>query len=358
MKTMKWFMSLLFVAGLALFLSSCALDVSAQDDTYVTLDINPSVELIVNRREVVVYANPLNEDGEVLLAEIDVIGLDLDEAIDLIIQTAIELGYIDIDAEETIVSVTAVANDPELGDKIRDRVKEHVNEAFMNRGMKGRGEDKGFTPEFLAEAESYGVTPGFLRLAQSAVIVSDGLLLEDALLLTVDELQAILKTAREEMHDVAQALRDEFLAARQALYDEYFPQIETLKVDLALAEDNLVTLNESLTAKIAELEAAAEGTEAIQAEIDQLEADILALETNIQSLIDQIQVLREALLAEVEVIRDQFHEQSAAIREQIGQLVQTRRNQHHQDVEDFMNQMQQRRDQMHDEIEEFQNRRP
>ncbi len=358
MKTMKWLMSLVFVAGLALFLSSCALDVSAQDDTYVTLDINPSVELIVNPREVVVYANPLNEDGEVLLAEIDVIGLDLDEAVDLIIQTAIELGYIDIDAEETIVSVTAVANDPEIGERIRDRVKEHVNESFMNRGMKGRAEDKGFTPEFLAEAESYGVTPGFLRLAQSAVVVSDGLLLEDALLMSVDELQAILQTAREEMHDVAQALRDEFLAARQALYDEYFPQIEAIKVDLALAEANLVTLNEALTAKIAELEAATEGTEAIQAEIDQLEADILVLEANIQSYLDQIQALREELLAEVTIIRDQFHEESAAIRNQIRELVQARRQQHHDDVEDFMNHMQERHEERKDEIEEWQNRRP
>lgn len=355
---MKWIFSLFFVAGLALFLSSCALDASAMDDTYVTLDINPSVELIVNRREVVIYANPLNEDGEVLLSEVDVIGMDLDEAIDLIIQTAIELGYIDVDAEETIVSVTAIANDPEIGERIRGRVKAHINESFMNRGMKGRAEDKGFTPEFLLEAESYGVTPGFLRLAKSAVEVSDGLLLEDALLLSVSELQAILKTARQAMHDVAQALKDEFFAARQVIYDEYFPQIEALQAELTLKEDNLVLLNETLEAKLAELEAATEGQDIIQAEIDQLEADILALETEIENFNDQIQALREALLAEVQVIRDEFHEQSAAIREQFQFMIQTRRQEHHQEVEDFMNHMQERRQERRDEIEQWQNRRP
>ena len=336
MKSIKWILSFVVIFSGVFLLASCMQSVSAQDDSYLTIDINPSVELIVNGREKVVYANPLNEDAEILLAELELEGMDLEDAMDLIIQTAIELGYIDPEADETYVSVSSISENAEMAEKIRERAKEHINNAFSKRYMMGKAQDKGFTPEFVLEAESLGVTPGFLFLAKTAVEVNDELLLEDALLMTVQELQAVLKEAKAEMRDVVQGLKEYFLAARKDLFDQYLPQLETIHQSVTDKEAELVVLEESLAQKEAELlEALEENKQAIQAEIDAINLEIEALQLEIDTLKADVEALHTEFMAAVKALRDEFHEQSKALRDELKNLVQSRRSMFENRVRQF-----------------------
>ncbi|MBN2268560.1 MAG: hypothetical protein V3569_03135 [Acholeplasmataceae bacterium] len=318
MKTLKFVMSFLFVFAVIGLLAGCQATTVSADDSYVTLDINPSIELIVTPKEKVIYANPLNEDAELLLLEIDVIGLNIDEATDLIIETAIAMGYIDIESDEVYVSVSTINMQAQIGETIQNRVKEAVNEAFKNRAMMGKAIDKDFGSGYVEEANSYGVTPGFYRLAQSAVASGD-LTLEEALAMTQQELMEVVQNARREKREVSQLLREEFFAARQLLFDEYLPQIEALEQQI--------------------LESTEDTTE--------LEAQLAALEQELQD--------------KVAVLRDEFHAETEALRAEERAMVQNRINQHRDAVEQFMNQIQQRQGQLDDEIDDFQgnpNQRP
>lgn len=329
MKNLKIASIFTVVLTSVIFLASCAMQVDAQDDTYLTVDINPSVELIVNKREKVIYANPLNEDAEILLAEIDVVGMDLEDALDLIIETATILGFIDPEAEETFVYISSISKNSDIAEKMKERAKEHINNAFGNRLMMGRAEDKGYIPAFVAEAQSLGVTPGFLFLAQKAVEASDELLLEDALAMTVEELQAILKQAREAHKEVVQQLRTDFLEARQALFDIYLPQIQALEAEIAEKEALLVEVSE-------------EDKAVLEADISQLVLDLEALKLE----------FREA----VKALRDEFIEQGKTIREQMKSEFQQRRDQFQQRYQAFLDKNQARRDQIRDRINQWQNR--
>jgi len=346
MKTMKWLFSFAVLFGAVVFLASCASAVDAKDDTYLTIDINPSVELLVNKREKVVLANPLNEDAEILLSEIDLIGMSLEDAMDLIIQTALELGYINIEDDQSeYIYVSSISNNNELGEKIRTRAKEHINKAFQDRAMMGRAEDKGFTPEFLEEATSYGVTPGFLFLAQKAVEASDELLLEDALQMEVWELQAILKEARAQHKEVAHALRQQFFEDRQAIFDVYMPQIQEVK-------DAIEALEVTLAEKEALLvDATEEDQITIQAEIDAIKLEIGELEAELLALI-------EAMHAEIDPLREQFHADSEALRLQAKEMFQNKKQQFEESVNQFLQNKEQRREQQKDAIDNFQKNRP
>jgi len=313
MKSFKFVLSFVFLFAAIFAIIGCT-EVSA-NDTYVTLDINPSIELIVNRRDKVIYANALNEDGEVLLAELDLIGMDVEDAIDLIIETATNLGYIDPDAEETYVSVTAISKDTAIGDQVREQIKEHINNAFARRYMMGKAQDKAFTPEFIAEAESYGVTPGFLFMVKSALIADDELLLEDALLLTPEELQSIIKTAKQEMREVSQALKEEFFAAREVLFAEYLPQIQALEAAIELGEGDI---------------------EALTAELEALKVEF-----------------REAL----DALRTEFHAETEAIRAQMREIHQERKEIFEPIMNQHMETMQERREEIQEKIDEFQGKK-
>lgn len=318
MKALKYVLSFLFLIAAVGLVAGCQATTVSADDSYVTLDINPSIELIVTPKEKVIYANPLNEDGELLLLEIDIIGLDLEEATEIIIDKAIELGFIDVDSEEVYVSVSTINMQAQIGETIQNRVKEAVNEAFKNRAMMGKAVDKDFGSGYVEEANSFGVTPGFYRLAQSAVSNSD-LTLEEALAMTQQELMDLVQTARRERHEVSQMLKDEFFAARQLLFDEYLPQIEAL-------EQQILESTEDTT----ELEA-------------------------------QLEALEQELHDKVALLRDEFHAETEALRAEEKAMIQNRVNQFKDAVEQFRNQMQQRRGQVDDEIDEFQgnpNKRP
>jgi len=318
MKALKYVLSFLFLIAAVGLVAGCQATTVSADDSYVTLDINPSIELIVTPKEKVIYANPLNEDGELLLLEIDIIGLDLEEATEIIIDKAIELGFIDVDSEEVYVSVSTINMQAQIGETIQNRVKEAVNEAFKNRAMMGKAVDKDFGSGYVEEANSFGVTPGFYRLAQSAVSNSD-LTLEEALAMTQQELMDLVQTARREKREVSQMLKDEFFAARQLLFDEYLPQIEAL-------EQQILESTEDTT----ELEA-------------------------------QLEALEQELHDKVALLRDEFHAETEALRAEEKAMIQNRVNQFKDAVEQFRNQMQQRRGQVDDEIDEFQgnpNKRP
>lgn len=309
-----------FVLASILGISACGQDeeiteVLGTTDSYVTIDINPSINLVVSPAGIVIYVAPLNEDGELLLLELDLIGLTLEEATDLIIAQAIVLGFIDVDSDEVIVKINVMNIDDLVRDRVRDRVKEHINNAFLKRAMMGRAEDKVFDPELIAEAEGYGVTPGFLFLAKRIVELNDELILEDVLLMTQEELIGLMNDAKDAAKEVAQALKEQFFAARQVLLDTYLPQIEALNDQIALATG------------------------------DELDA-----------LLIQLEALEQALHDEMFALREQFHAESAVLHLQMRLQHQARVNMHHQKVQDFLDTIKERKEERQDEIEEYQGR--
>ncbi len=70
---------------------------------YVTVDINPSVELGLNKDNIVVTVRGLNEDGKVLLEKIDLKGRTGEEAIDAFVAAAAKEGYLNPEKENQIL---------------------------------------------------------------------------------------------------------------------------------------------------------------------------------------------------------------------------------------------------------------
>lgn len=86
-----------FLASAAACLVICISAVGLMDhrkDATVYLDVNPSVELQINSRDKVLSANGENADGEVILGDMDLKGTDLDVALNAIIGSMVQHGYL------------------------------------------------------------------------------------------------------------------------------------------------------------------------------------------------------------------------------------------------------------------------
>lgn len=68
-----------------------------------SLDINPSIEIGVDAEREVIQVKSLNDDGKLLLKQVNCMGLDLKECIDSLIKKSIELGYLDENDENYII---------------------------------------------------------------------------------------------------------------------------------------------------------------------------------------------------------------------------------------------------------------
>ena len=68
-----------------------------------SLDINPSIEIGVDADREVIQVKSLNDDGKQLLKQVNCMGIDIKECIEILIKKSIELGYLDENDENYII---------------------------------------------------------------------------------------------------------------------------------------------------------------------------------------------------------------------------------------------------------------
>jgi|LSQX01.2.fsa_nt_gb hypothetical protein len=70
---------------------------------YIDIDINPSVELVVDKKGVIIATSPLNDDAKALLGDIMVKGQPVHEALSDIVEAFGDSGYISLDSDNMLM---------------------------------------------------------------------------------------------------------------------------------------------------------------------------------------------------------------------------------------------------------------
>ena len=130
---------------------------------YISLDINPSVELGVNAFNTVVEATSYNADGQAVLYGSQVVNQNIAFAIDVLVESASEKGFIAQDGS-TVISVTSETNDTQLANSIQAIAEQGVKSA-LNKNQYIAAIYKNNIPlGNREEAKRLGVSPGKLNL--------------------------------------------------------------------------------------------------------------------------------------------------------------------------------------------------
>ena len=126
-KTLIIIAALICLAALTFSLVACNRDGKGEDEAaaFVTVDINPSVQLTLNAEGKVLSAHGANEDGLVLLyGEDGIVGEDVETAVSNITRLAAELGWL---TDATAVVETSVVADGSLQDEFLSKVNASVS---------------------------------------------------------------------------------------------------------------------------------------------------------------------------------------------------------------------------------------
>lgn len=110
--------------------------------TRVTVDVNPSVELIVDDENKVVSVTALNDDGSILLAGEAIVGMQAEDAVEYVVSLATETGYIvkgNVSASENEVKIS-VSGDSKYAEQLRENTEEKIKNFLKKHDIKGKVE--------------------------------------------------------------------------------------------------------------------------------------------------------------------------------------------------------------------------
>lgn len=204
-------------------------------NAYITLDINPSIEIITDEAGLVDQVNGLNDDAIRLLVDQDFKGQTVDATLDAILQLAIELGYIDFDLDNAVLITAGAETEDktaELETQVSDKVKEFIEKRKMNIEVLKASLEA--TEGIKAIAEQYSISVGKVKVITYAMAMDSELTLEVAAEMPIRELNKIIKEGRNEVR--------EFYS--EEVRNTYFTSKQQIKLETELA------VNELLNAKI------------------------------------------------------------------------------------------------------------
>ncbi|KFZ27373.1 MAG: hypothetical protein KQ78_00423 [Candidatus Izimaplasma bacterium HR2] len=224
----------LLVLGFAvvLTLGACTDQVaeSSASEIYVAVDINPSIEFIVDDEDVVTSFNLVNEDALILCADVEFIGMNIEDAVELFISLATEAGFIDIESEDNAVLFTVLGGDEDsLAEQLQERVRVRALRFFARNFINAEIFTEDFTQEDLVlQAEELGITPGKLKLILLAQSYDETLTIEVGMETPVKDLVAQVRAAQKEIMDnLTEEQRAALVEKKQALMTQYSERLET-----------------------------------------------------------------------------------------------------------------------------------
>ena len=164
----------------------------------VSLDVNPSIELKVNRSEKVLACAPLNEDAKAILADMsngaDLKGAKLDVAVNAIVGSLVRNGYLDSISSAIMISVED--KDAARAEKLQRELTSTVDGVLQTSEAKASVLTQTLTQDAAREqqARENNISSGKAALVNRVLTINPSL-----------KFDALAKLSVEELKDLAEA---------------------------------------------------------------------------------------------------------------------------------------------------------
>ena len=197
-KKKTWFKQLSGIAACLCLIAGAAFgiwnyQINHTVDTTVSLDVNPSIEVQVNQKERVIDVIPLNDDGKVIIGDMDFSGSDLNVTVHAIIGSMLQNGYLNELTNSLLISVDN--NDPTRGAALQKRLMTEINKQLQTDTFSGSvlSQTVSKTDDLRQLAERYSIT-GKAQLIQAILSENSLHTFEELAPLSINELNLLLNT--------------------------------------------------------------------------------------------------------------------------------------------------------------------
>lgn len=160
----------------------------------VSLDVNPSIQLQVNKNEKVLAADALNEDAEVILDGMDLKGTQLKVAVNAIVGSLLQNGYLDRLSSAILISVED--DDALRAARLESDLTSEVGTALQNAsaGAAVLSQVVGYDAELISLAQGSSISVGKAAMVRDVQALNGQLDFNALSALSVEELKQLRET--------------------------------------------------------------------------------------------------------------------------------------------------------------------
>lgn len=157
----------------------------------ITLDVNPSLNIVMDKSDKVLEVQPLNDDAKTVIGDMDFAGSSLDVTVNALIGSMLVNGYLDDIRNSILVSVEN--GDSAKAESLQQQVSALISSAVGDGGFEASvlTQTVTATSESAALAEQYGISEGKAELILKVCAADPTLTAESLAPLSVNDISLI-----------------------------------------------------------------------------------------------------------------------------------------------------------------------
>lgn len=228
-----------------------------QVDTVIGIDVNPSVELTINRKERILSAVPLNEDAREILQEMDLRNVELNIGVNAIIGSMVTHGYL-ADLDNAIL-VTVTNDSVSKAKQLRASVVSDIEKTLEENQVQAVVYDQQVIEDEQIKnlSETYGISYGKAYFLKELIDQNENLSMEDMERLstmTMEEVATEISDHALALGELAEKTQEtqaptlpETIPAESTTVEETTAQEETQAPETTVSETTMVAETEAAT---------------------------------------------------------------------------------------------------------------
>lgn len=185
----------------------------------VSLDVNPSVELTVNRKNRVLNVNANNEDGKTIVGDMDLSGSDLEVAVNAIVGSMVRKGYLNELSNSVLVSVDS--KDAAVGTALQEKLAQEISVLLEGDSFSGAviSQTVAKTEDLSDQAQEHHISVGKASLIRQIIDQDSRYTFEELADRSINELKLISQSPAiklEHASEVGNASEKEYIGREAA----------------------------------------------------------------------------------------------------------------------------------------------
>ncbi len=179
---------------------------SYQIDSVIDFDVNPSIEIMTNKKEEVIKANAKNDEGGKILEGMDLEKVQLDVAVNAIIGSMLKNGYITELQNSVLISVKN--EDLDRAKELEKRVTDEINKVLGEKQINGAVLSQRYDDSLEDLSNKHNISSGKANLInkvlEAKIKDSNGMEYQFATLakLSINELNVLLNSKEVKLEEV------------------------------------------------------------------------------------------------------------------------------------------------------------
>lgn len=148
-------------------------------ESVIGIDVNPSIEISINKKQKVLSVQALNADGQEILADMDLTGTDLNVAVNAVVGSMVTHGYLD-DLDNAIL-VTVSNDSVRKAKELRATVVYDIEQTLEENQVQAVVYDQQVIEdeEMTKLAQEYGISYGKAYFLKELIDQNPGLTMDD-----------------------------------------------------------------------------------------------------------------------------------------------------------------------------------